>query len=242
MAFKQIRVSPPLTGATATGALADNDVIFGLQEIELPTTGACKVSNITVISKNQDAPDAWGMTALFLNSDVKSLGTHNATAGDMDYVYGSQHVIGYGFISSRYATAANDFDEFTILSTNHTVATSGYMGPGMILQPKAGSRSVYFGCISTDDTPTYAGLCGIRINKVGGYSGSYSTIEVDTVAATAQFKKGDTVLHTGGVALGVVKDLTATTITFEEAATTTLADNDFIFFGNSLTFLIDIEY
>jgi hypothetical protein len=237
MAFKQIRVSPILD----LDAYADNDVLFPLTEIQLPTNGTCKITAITLINRAEIAPSGYDVNLLFLNDNSQELGTVNATAGTLTYNNARQSVTANAIISTRQSSAVNDFDNFTIASSvSHAGATNFGITP-ILVEPKSGSRSVWFSAISNGVTPTYAGATGVLANGAVS-TGASTTITVDTVDATLHFKVGDTVVDADDNVFGVIESLTATSITFTAVTGEDLANNEELFTPHQLEFIFDIEY
>ena len=237
MAFKQIRVSPILD----LDAYADNDVLFPLTEIQLPSKGTCKIFNITVINRAEIAGNSFDMRLLFLNDNSQELGTVNATAGTLTYNNARQSVLANVIFLTKNGTLANDFDNFTIASSANHVSASNFGISPILVEPKSGSRSVWFSAISNGDTPTYAGATGVLANGAVS-AGASTTITVDTVDATLHFKVGYTVVDADDNVFGVIESLTATSITFTAVTGEALANNEELFTPHQLEFIFDIEY
>ena len=237
MAFKQIRVSPILD----LDAYADNDVLFPLTEIQLPSKRTCKIIAITVINIAEIAAQAYDMNLLFLNDNSQELGTVNATAGTLTYNNARQSVVANPILISKMASATDDFDNFTIASSINNTAVSNFGQAPFLVEPKSGSRSVWFSAISDGDTPTYAGATGVLANGAVS-AGASTTITVDTVDATLHFKVGDTVVDADDNVFGVIESLTATSITFTAVTGEALANNEELFTPHQLEFIFDIEY
>ena len=237
MAFKQIRVSPILD----LDAYADNDVLFPLTEIQLPSKRTCKITAITVINRAEIAPQGYDMHLLFLNDNSQELGTVNATAGTLTYNNARQRVLASVILSTKVASAANDLDNFTIASSINNTSSSVFGQAPFLIEPKSGSRSVWFSAISDGDTPTYAGATGVLANGAVS-AGASTTITVDTVDATLHFKVGDTVVDADDNVFGVIESLTATSITFTAVTGEALANNEELFTPHQLEFIFDIEY
>ena len=239
MAFKQIRVSPIMD----LDAYTAEDVMFPLTEIQLPSKRACKLINITVINRAGTAADGWNMHLLFLNDNSQELGTVQATAGTLTYQNARDSVLSYVPINSKYASAANDFDNFTITSSS---SYSGFFGDGnssILLEPKSGNRSIWFSATAHNDTPTFAGVTGVRVNNASNYGAdSSTTIIVDAVDATLHFKAGDTVVDADDVVIGVVDSVTANLITLTTNNIGALTDDDYLFTPHQLEFIFDLEY
>ena len=237
MAFKQIRVSPILD----LDAYTDNDVLFPLTEIQLPSKRTCKITAITVINRAEIAPQGYDMHLLFLNDNSQELGTVNATAGTLTYNNARQRVLASVILSTKVASAANDLDNFTIASSINNTSSSVFGQAPFLIEPKSGSRSVWFSAISDGDTPTYAGATGVLANGAVS-AGASTTITVDTVDATLHFKVGDTVVDADDNVFGVIESLTATSITFTAVTGEALANNEELFTPHQLEFIFDIEY
>ena len=240
MAFKQIRVSPIMD----LDAYADNDVLFPLTEIQLPSqTGACKITAITVVNRAETGVNDWDMRLLFLNDNSQELGTVNATAGTLTYNNARQSVVANVILSSKNGADTDDFDNFSIASSSNHASSSNYGIAPILVEPKSGSRSVWFSAISNGDTPTYAGATGVLVNNVSNYGAdSSTTIIVDTVDATLHFKAGDTVVDADDVVIGVVESVTANLITLTTNNIGALTNNDELFTPHQLEFIFDIEY
>ena len=238
MAFKQIRVSPIMD----LDAYADNDVLFPLTEIQLPSNRACRITNITTINRAETTTGDYDMQILFLNDNSQELGTVNATAGTLTYNNARQSVIGYVIQTTSPASTSDDFDNFTINSSANNPNSISFGQTPIIVEPKSGSRSIWFSAISYDaDTPTYAGATGVL--AAGAVSaGASATIAVDTVDATLHFKVGDTVVDEDDNVFGVIESLTATSITFTTVTGEALANNEELFTPHQLEFIFDIEY
>lgn len=237
MAFKQIRVSPILD----LDAYADNDVLFPLTEIQLPSKGTCKIIAITVINRAEITAQGYDMNLLFLNDNSQELGTVNATAGTLTYNNARQSVVANAILISKMASITDDFDNFTIASSINNTAVSNFGQAPFLVEPKSGSRSIWFSAISDGDTPTYAGATGVLANGAVS-AGASTTITVDTVDATLHFKVGDTVVDADDNVFGVIESLTATSITFTAVTGEALANNEELFTPHQLEFIFDIEY
>ncbi len=237
MAFKQIRVSPIMD----LDAYADNDVLFPLTEIQLPSNRACRITNITTINRAEVTTGAYDMQILFLNDNSQELGTVNATAGTLTYNNARQSVIGYVIQTTSPASTSDDFDNFTINSSANNPNSISFGQTPIIVEPKSGSRSIWFSAISNGDTPTYAGATGVLANGAVS-AGASTTITVDTVDATLHFKVGDTVVDADDVVIGVIESVTPTLITLTTNNIGALTDDDELFTPHQLEFIFDIEY
>jgi len=239
MAFKQIRVSPIMD----LDAYADNDVLFPLTEIELPSNRACRITNITTINRAETSAGSYDMQLLFLNDNSQELGTVNATAGTLTYNNARQSVIAYVIQATSPSSVTNDFDNFTINSSVNNPNSISFGQTPIVVEPKSGSRSIWFSAISDGDTPTYAGSTGVLVNNGSNYGAdSSTTIDVDTVDATLHFKAGDTVVDADDVVIGVIESVTPTLITLTTNNIGALTDDDELFTPHQLEFIFDIEY
>ena len=239
MPFKQIRVSPVLTDFSAMGA---GDVVFNNAEIELPYSGTCAVRGITVVNHADIAPASMELEMMFLNDNSTNIGTVNATAG-VSFGKIAKSFLGYYrmHIDSHNAASTGDFDEFTIGGLNSTKPTYNSQYP-ILLTPKAGERSVYFSAI-TPDEPTFDGATGVDVTSDGAVlAGASDTVAVTSVDATLHFNVGDTVCDSAANVIGVIKSLTATSITFEAVTAHALANDEELFLANQLLFIFNVEY
>jgi len=242
MAVRQIRVSPVVN----QDQHADSDVIFNCVPIELPTNGACKLLGIQVVDRAENTENNGSMQLSFWNEDI-TLGTLNATAGTVTAMQARDSLIAFIPIRGASRTTQDDFDNFTVADTRTANVASTTVQPTpaqpMVLQPKAGSRTVYMaGIVGPDnDVPTFTGSTGVLVNGAVLLGGS-EKIAVDTVDATLHFKAGDTVVDVDDNVVGVIESVTATQITLTALTAHALADNEELFTPHSLSFKLDIEY
>ena len=240
MAVRQIKVSPVVD----QDAHADNDVLFNCVAIELPTNGACKLLGIQMVDRAETEVGDGAVQITFWDEDI-TLGTLNATAGTVTAMQARDSLLCYTFIR-RYDTQVNDFDNFMVSDNrlSGTAATHQSVSAlPMVLQPKAGSRTVYMaGIVGPDnDTPTFTGSTGVIVDGAVS-AGASATVAVDTVDATLHFKVGDTVVDVDDNVVGVIESLTATSIVFTAVTAHALADDEELFTPHSLSFKLDIEY
>ena len=238
MPFKQIRVSPVLD----VDAYSDDDILFALAEIPLPVNDAVLVRNITIVDRAKVDAGALDMQLLFMNTDDNVIGTVQGAAVSLTAFNARNGVIGLTHYSNATQTADADFDNFNVSSSTDNNLTTAFNKP-IVLQPLSGSSSVYFTAISVGETPTFAGVTGVTVNKAADYGAdSSTTIEVDGVSALLHYKIGDTVIDADDVVIGIVKSLTATEITLTTNNIGALTDDDTLFTPHSLEFIFDVEY
>tara|TARA_R100000458_G_C8243949_1_gene222344 strand:- start:558 stop:1286 length:729 start_codon:yes stop_codon:yes gene_type:complete len=242
MAVRQIKVSPVVN----QDQHADNDVLFNCIPIELPIKGACKLLGIQVVDRAENATTDGSMQITFWNEDI-TLGTLNATAGTVTAMQARDSLLAYMTVRATAGTAPNDFDNFMVRDSRIAALSASTQQPvpaqPMVLQPKAGSRTIYMaGIVGPDsDTPTFTGSTGVIVN--GAVSAGASTnVSVDTVDATLHFKVGDTVVDVDDNVIGVIESVTATRIVFTAVTAHALADDEELFTPHSLSFKVDIEY
>ena len=242
MAVRQIKVSPVVD----QDAHDDNDVLFNCIPIELPTNGACKLLGVQVVDRAENTGANGAMQITFWNEDI-TLGSLNETAGTVTAMQARDSLLAYIPFRGTGGTAVNDFDNFMVRDSRSsgTAATSVQPLPAqpVILQPKAGSRTVYMaGIIGPDsDTPTFTGSTGVICDGAVTL-GASATVAVKTVSALLHFKVGDTVVDVDDNVVGVIESLTATSITFTAVTTHAVADDEELFTPHSLSFKLDIEY
>ena len=242
MAVRQISVSPVVD----QDIHADSDVIFNCVPIELPTNGACKLLGVQVVDRAENIENNGSMQLSFWNEDI-TLGTLNDTAGTVTAMQARDSLLAFIVLRGAARSNADDFDNFTVGDTRTVNVASTTVQPTpaqpMVLQPKAGSRTVYMaGIIGPDnDAPTFTGSTGVLVNGAVS-AGASANVSVDTVDATLHFKVGDTVVDVDDNVVGVIESLTATRIVFTAVTAHALADDEELFTPHSLSFKIDIEY
>jgi len=238
MPFKQVRVSPVLD----LDAYANNDILFALTEIPLPISDGCLLRNITIVDRAKvDATDL-DMQLLFMNTSDNAIGTVQGTSVSLTSFNARNGVIGFTHYDNTTQSGDPDFDNFNVSSSTDNNLTTAFNKP-IVLQPLAGSRSVFFTAISIDETPTFAGVTGVTVNNGSNYGADASTtIIVDGVDPRLHFNVGDTVVDADDVVIGIVKSLEANLITFTTNNIGALTDDDTLFTPHSLEFIFDFEY
>ena len=242
MAFKQIRVSPILD----VDAYGDDDILFALTEISLPTGKPILLRNITVVDRAKVDAGALDMQLLFMNTDDNSIGTIQGSAVSLTAFNARNGVIGLVHYSNATQSADADFDNFNVSSSTDNDLTTAFNKP-IVLEPKSGSRSVFFTAVSVGETPTFAGATGVLVDGAVS-AGASAEVVTDTVNADIMFKVGDTVIDADDNVVGVIESITGgpnsgeKKITFTAVTGEAVANNEELFTPHSLEFIFDIEY
>tara|TARA_R100000458_G_C8275807_1_gene250975 strand:+ start:171 stop:875 length:705 start_codon:yes stop_codon:yes gene_type:complete len=230
--FKNIEVNPEILASIQTaGVFTAADVVFPFTEIELPIEGACRVISISILNRDHAAAKAADFAGElhFSKSDTFALGTPNSTANmkpNNDL-----------FATTTFGTA--DFDAGIDLVSIATVDPDALNG--LILEPKAGSRSVYVSMISkTSNEPDLRSLLTVDgAHEVGDVS-----LTVADVDATNVLAPGDVLHAADNAVIGTVASIaSATSVLLERPGVAeALEDDDVIHILSPIRLIIGVEY
>ena len=230
--FKNIEVNPVITASVQTaGVFTTADVVFDWTEVPLPVSDACRVVSISILNRDHAAAKAADFAGElhFSKSNDFTLGTLNATA--------SMKPNNDLFATTTFTTA--DFDAGIDLVSIATVDTDAL--EGLILEPKAGERSVYVGMISkTSSEPDLRSSLTVD----GAHAVGLTTLTVADVSAANVLAPGDVIHAADDAVIGTVKSIaSATSVLLEGSGVQeALGDDDVIHIVSPIRLIIGVEY
>jgi hypothetical protein len=229
--FKNIEVNPVITASVQTaGVFTTADVVFDWTEVQLPVDGACRVVSISILNRDHAAAKAADFAGElhFSKSNDFTLGTLNATA--------SMKPNNDLFATTNFVTG--DFDAGIDLVSIATVDTDAL--EGLILEPKAGSRSVYVALISkTSSEPDLRSSL-----TVDGAISSGTVLTVADVDARDVLAPGDVLHAADDAVIGTVDSIASATSVILKApgVEVAIADDDVIHIVSPIRLIIGVEY